>query len=141
MENLLPIALGFACVVFIATGLRILLDPKARADCYKPVKAKVVQYLRTGNSDHTPLVEFQTDGKTVQSQFRTAVPGSVRYDVGDEMDILYCRSRILFISSYLVVLDDHGRSMRRSICFFRTFGILFIGIGLLLLISISLLLQ
>ena len=141
MENILPIALGFACMVFIATGLRILLDPKARAKYYIPAKAKVIQYLKTGNSDHTPLVEFQTDGKTVRSQFRTAVPGPVHYDVGDEMDILYCRSRILFISSYLVVLDDHGRSMRRSICFYRAFGILFIVVGLLLLISIALLLQ
>lgn len=139
MANILPAVLGIACVVFLAAGLRIFLAPEAKADCYKPARARIVYRGVEGNVQ-MPGVEFNADGKTVTSRFRTAVPRSAGSQIGDEMDILYCHSRVLFIDKYTVVPDD-GESAQHTIRFYRMIGILMIVIGLLFIIPIALILK
>ena len=141
MTNILPIALGVACAVFLIIGIRLLRAPEARKECYCPARATVSQRVRSDNQDLTPHVVFQTDGKTVSGHFRTAVPRNIPCDVGSEIDILYCHSRVLFIDTYTVVLDDGGRSMQKMIRYYRWLGMIMISIGLLLILPIVLILK
>jgi hypothetical protein len=139
MANILPAVLGIACVVFLTAGLRIFLAPEAKVDCYKPARARIVYRGVEGNAQ-MPGVEFNADGKTVTSRFRSAVPRSLGSNIGDEMDILYCHSRVMFIDNYTVVPDD-GESAQHTIRFYRMIGILMIVIGLLFIIPIALILK
>lgn len=138
MANILPVALGIACVIFIGVGIRVFLAPEARMDSYKPARARIVYRGVEGNAQ-MPGVEFNADGKTVTSRFRSALPRSLGSNIGDEMDILYCHSRALFIDNYTVVPDED--SARHTIRFYRMIGILMIVIGLLFIIPIALILK
>jgi len=76
----------------------------------------------------------------VTSRFRSAVPRSLGSNIGDEMDIFYCHSRVMFIDNYTVVPDD-GESAQHTIRFYRMIGILMITVGLLFIIPIVLIIK
>jgi len=60
MANILPVALGIACVIFIGVGIRVFLAPEAREDSYKPARARIVYRGVEGNAQMPGLNSTRT---------------------------------------------------------------------------------
>ena len=142
-ENRTALLLVVLCVssaTFIIIGMRLLFAPETHAKSFRKTRAVIVsRSIRDGG--FSPLLEFRNGEKTVRTSPVLRMSDGPGCQVGDEMDILFCPKRILFIPVHTVIRDDDGVSLRRISRFYRLSGMGMFLIGCLFLIPIIILLQ